>query len=388
MNVCHITTVHDPFDVRIFQKECVTLAQAGHQVTLIAPADFQERTVQGVRVLGVAKAGSRLGRVHLWRSILARVRELQPDVVHFHDPDLLLVAPFTGAPIRIYDCHEQNAMAMLNKPWMPKPFQKPMYHLVTWLEPALAWLNSAVVIVDEGQAPIFDGIGRPVSLVRNFPKADTMAQTGPQEQAKAILHLGAQSRTRGTSVLVESFPWVVEAVPDAQLWLVGPFNHPPYRKQLEQRIAELGLEDHVVMPGAVPYEQVSDWLSRAAVGVVGYQRVTQYENCTPTKLFEYMLAGMPVVATDVWSNSRYLAGREFGFLVEPDDPRAFAQAFIRLLTEPGLARRMGEEALEVARTIYSWEAEAEKLLALYADLAVRLGKRTGSRRDPEAVLPG
>jgi glycosyltransferase involved in cell wall biosynthesis len=368
MKVCHITSAHPPFDVRIFHKECVSLAQAGHDVTLIAPADFQEQTVQGVRVLGVTKSASRTGRVNVWLEIARLVRQIKPEIVHFHDPDLLLVAPFLKARHRIYDCHERNAVAMLNKPWLPKPLQRPMYHLVSWLEPALARFTSGVIIVDDSQIETFESIGRPVVMVRNFPKTIPEKRRREPGQPKAAIHLGAQSRTRGTTMFVKAFSRVVQQLPDAQLWLVGSFNRPQYEAEIRALIQDLGLQNNVVITGALPYPDALQWLERASIGLVGYQHVAQYEQATPTKLLEYMAAGLPVVASDVQANRQFMEGIDCGYLLDPLDDRQFAEAMIRLFVDDDLAHAMGANGLRTALAKYNWNRQAETLLDLYAKL--------------------
>lgn len=368
MRVCHITSVHPPFDVRIFHKECRSLARAGYDVTLIAPADFKERVVEGVRVLGVSRPTSRRQRLRVWRELLATVRHVRPDLVHFHDPDLLLIAPFLKCTKLIYDCHERNAVAMLNKPWIPKPLRRFAYLLVSFLEPALARRTTAVVLVDDSQVETFEKIGKPLVMVRNFPIVDEKPINQQERHSKAVVHVGAHARSRGCGVMVEAFRLVTRQIPDAKLWLVGPFNHPPYEKEIRELITRLGLQDTVQLVGQVSHPEALKWVSRAAVGLIAYQAVSQYQNCLPTKVLEYMTAGIPVVATDVPANRNIIENADCGLLVAPDDPKQYAEAIIDLLSTQNKAKRLGDHGRRAVLTKYNWRLEEEKLLSMYANI--------------------
>lgn len=368
MRVCHITSGHSPFDVRIFHKECLSLARAGHEVTLVAPADFKERTVQGIRLLGVPRPARRRQRVRVWRELARQIRRVRPDVVHFHDPDLLVVAPFFGPCRLIYDCHERNAPAMLTKPWLPKPSRRPVSRLVAALEPALARRVDAIILVDDSQAGTFRNTGKPLYLVRNFPLLDDFTGDPKNGAGKMAVHVGAHAETRGCRVMVEAIALVARRVTGARLALVGPFNHPPYEAAIRKLIAGRGLDENVTMVGRVPYPEVAGWIAQARVGLVALQPVIQHQGGIPTKMFDYMAGGIPVVAGDVPPTRRFLSVVDCGFLVEPAEPGAYAAAIEHLLTHPEEGRRLGENGRQAVLERYNWQREAETLLAAYSHL--------------------
>src|SRR5215469_5500447 len=107
--VCFMTSVHMPFDVRIFHKECRSLARAGYPVTLIACHGKQEEVVDDVRIRGIFKAAGRLSRMTLTPWTIAREAMRQnAQIYHFHDPELIPVGLFLrvlGKKV-IYDVHE------------------------------------------------------------------------------------------------------------------------------------------------------------------------------------------------------------------------------------------------------------------------------------------
>ena len=89
IKVCHMTSAHGPEDVRIFHKECVSLARAGYDVYLVERGDSYEKN--GVHIVGVGQpSGGRLSRMTSFaKKVYQAALALDADIYHFHDPELL-----------------------------------------------------------------------------------------------------------------------------------------------------------------------------------------------------------------------------------------------------------------------------------------------------------
>jgi hypothetical protein len=166
----HITTVHPPFDIRIFHKEAKTLARAGYRVTLIAQHDRLE-VVEGVRIVPLPKAVNRFDRITrlTWAAFRLALRH-RADVFHFHDPEFLLPALilrlFTKANV-IYDVHEDVRNDVLTKYWIPEGLRRPVAFLSGAFEKGVTWLLDGVVAVTEDIARSFRRSR--VFVVHNYP---------------------------------------------------------------------------------------------------------------------------------------------------------------------------------------------------------------------------
>lgn len=368
MRVCHVTSAHPPLDVRIFHRECRSLARAGYDVTIVAPADFRQLLQDGVRISGLPTVSSRRQRFMAWVHIVRRLRRLRPDIVHFHDPELLLCAQLFRPARLIYDCHEYVAESILTRPWIPPALRRPLAWLIGVLEPLLARQADAVVIASPGQAGRFQGVELPLTLLHNFP---FLAPTPlpRRSDGSTLIHVGAHAEVRGTRDMIEAMVRVRSRVPGARLLLVGPFNHRPYEAEMRRLIKERGLDEAVQLVGPLPYPKVARWLAQADVGLIPSRRTAQYEHALPSKLFDYMMAALPVVSVDLSETRRFVSQAQCGLLVEPGDREALAEAIVTLLLDADMRTTMGAAGRRAYETRFNWGCEERKLLDLYQQVS-------------------
>jgi glycosyltransferase involved in cell wall biosynthesis len=369
MNVCHVTSHHPPLDVRIFHKECKTLSQAGYDVTLLAQADWREKVVDGIRFIGLPRITKRYQRPRVWRRIAGKVNKLNPEIVHFHDPELLLVTPFLRPAKLIYDCQEATAETMLVRRWIPRLLRYPVSRWVAFLEPRLARWTDAIVVTEDSHVDRFRKGGKPITLLYNYPLLSHF-DFRRRSDGKTIIHVGVLSEGRGSTTMIEAMAHVVRRVPGAKLLLVGPFDSPADEVEVRQLIAGHSLENAVEVAGWVPFTDLPKWFVRADVGLVPWQTKEKLPpQIIPTKMFEYMASRLPIVASSRSTIRRFMDNLDCGLLVKPGDSRGFADAIAYLLTHAAEADEMGERGRQAVEEAYNWETEGKKLLALYRQLA-------------------
>jgi hypothetical protein len=109
-------------------------------------------------------------------------------------------------------------------------------------------------------------------------------------------------------------------------------------------------------------------LGRASAGLVLYLPEGQNHGAMPHKLFEYMAAGIPVIATDLKLWRKLLDGIDCVFFVDPRKPEAIAEAIQYVIDHPEEAARMGRIGREAVHTRYNWESQARVLVKLYGGL--------------------
>jgi glycosyltransferase involved in cell wall biosynthesis len=361
--VCHITTVHPPNDHRILHKECVSLREAGYDVTLIAP-DTERTTIQGVPVVGFrVPVRNRLERTlrrpyAAYRAAVA----VDADLYHFHDPDFL---PYGTRLARagkrvVYDAHEDVRTQVRYKEWLPRPSRAMLARTVGRLEAACVARIDAVVTPSVAALARLSPRQPNAVLVANYPRLDDRITAAPWgDRGRVACYVGGITRVRGAQALVDAM-----AHTDAELYLAGTISPPQLRRELERSPGW----PHVRYLGPVAPERVPELLTRAKVGVIPLRPIPNYRAAYPVKLFEYLAAGLPVVATDVPLWGELLNAHGCGLCVPADSPRRLAEAINAILDDDDRARAMGRCARLAAERHYSWQTQADTLVRLYGDL--------------------
>jgi glycosyltransferase involved in cell wall biosynthesis len=368
--VVHLASSHLPVDVRIFHKECRSLEKAGYSVSFVVPAERMEM-VDGVRIRPIPKSTSRVGRLTrgLWHSWRAAVRE-KADVYHFHDIELIPV----GLVLRlaqkyvIYDVHEdyprRGIFAKYFLGWLADPVEK------------LASRNfSAVVVASPEIAARFLGSNKRTVLVRNYASLEEFAALGDvpwNRRACTVAYVGGVSMVRGIREMVEAMQLLPERL-GATLNLAGPFQS----MRLKEEVVRLPGWRHVNALGYLERAGVVQMLGNAQAGLLLLHPIRPYVTALPTKLFEYMAASIPVIASDFPMWREVIQSSGCGLLVDPLNPSSIAQAINYILTHTEEAEAMGCRGRKAVEEKYNWKGEESELLGLYASVLEEPSKSGG-----------
>jgi glycosyltransferase involved in cell wall biosynthesis len=362
--VVHVTTLHPVFDIRIFQKECRSLARAGYDVTLIAPHERIE-TVAGVKIAGVPRINNRPFRMLIGGLRAYRLaRSLRADIYHFHDPELLpWMARLKSRAKVVYDVHEDLAKAVLTKRWLPGPLRR-----------SVAWLSRAAeryfargmhfVLAEASYAESYSWA--PSTQVLNLPRLEELADIQvAKHERPTVGYLGAVSASRGSIVTVKALGLLRRHGLEVAFECVGPVSE-RHRTELLNLAEELGVP--ITIHGYLPAPQGWSMMARCHAGLALLEAQPNYVRSYPTKIFEYMALGLPVVASNFPLYRELVEGSGCGICVDPGDVDAIAGEIGRVLTNPELESRMSLQGRTTVIERYSWDTEVAKLTALYAEL--------------------
>lgn len=387
--IAHLTSVHVPFDIRIFHKECKTLAAAGYDVVLIAPHEDPpaSTTVDGVRLHPVPRPAGRRERVTrtVWQVYRAAIQE-DADVYHFHDPELMPVGfllKLQGKRV-VYDVHEDMPRQILTRHWIPQRLRAPAARSVAAIEAVGSRVWDGVVAVTPTIARRFPEQTR--VLVQNFPvpaELELPDATPYSQRAPLVVYAGRIEGVRGAQEMVRAMGALPDGT-DAHLVLAGSFEP----AELLQTLQRLPGWQRVTPLGWLTRPEIASLLGRARVGLVLLHPVENYLEAQPNKLFEYMAAGIPVVASDFPSWRPIVAGAGCGLLVDPLDPGAIARAIAWLLANPDEAAAMGERGREAVQHHFTWAAEGERLVRLYRSLLADPNSGTVHSRERDSASIG
>jgi len=377
--VCIMTSVHQPFDGRVFHREAKSLARAGYQVTLLAPAAFDREEREGVTILGVPRPAHRWARPLAWLRLYRLARRLRPAAIHIHDPELLLLLPFLRLGLAprarlIYDSHEYFADSVAVKHWIPPRLRPFAARAAGRAERLLAQQAHGLVLAVEGQRAEYAYFRGPVTVARNLPLASLFAGEDPHPALDVdgfrLIYVGLILPQRGIDLLLEAIRLLrEEGIEDVHLFFLGAETSPAYMEQMRAFAQEHGLEEQVHWLGYVQPDQLKHYLANAHAGLAPLVPTRQYSRpFLATKLFEYMLAGLPIVCADHPSWRAHVDEAGCGVVVPAGEPAAYARAIRRLRDDPAEARAMGERGRESVLAHYTWEREQERLIALYEHL--------------------
>jgi glycosyltransferase involved in cell wall biosynthesis len=365
----HVTTVHSADDTRILYRECASLARAGWDVVLLAPALAASEQL-GVRIVPLPRASSRLVRMLLlpWRAFRGALRE-EGTVYHFHDPELLplaLLLQLTGHCV-VFDSHEDHVAAMQYRDYLSPTGRWIAARTVEVVQRLVLPRLSGLVAATPAIESLMLKYNSRVALVQNFPLAREMPTTFVDDEhlkEQAVVYVGAISHERGISHMVDAVA-IVAARRECRLLLAGDFSDSSLRRTLEESSKWQNVEFH----GRVDRAGVARLLQRARAGLIVSHPNANYVVSYATKMFEYMSAGIPVIASDfpIWRTifERYDCGEQ----VNPLDVDQIATAIERCLDSPQRAREAGMRGRAAVQESYCWEPQEQSLLALYDSIA-------------------
>lgn len=365
IRVAHLTSVHPRRDSRIFLKECRSLAAHGYDVSLLVADGNGDETKDGVQILDVGASSGRLARmVMTTRRILKSAIALDAAIYHLHDPELLpvgLALTRRGKRV-IFDAHEDVPKQLLAKKYLgPRRLR-----LISWLYARLERYACAcfagIVAATPTIGEKFRAINERSVVVSNFPLLDELESELTWDQDReAVCYVGAISETRGIREIVEA---IGKSRSPARLLLAGSFAE----REIEEQVRAMPGWNRTDALGYVGRDELRAVLGRSAAGLVTLHRTPNHMEALPIKMFEYMSAGIPVIASDIPLWREIVSAAECGFCVDPHDPDAIAAVIDELLTDQDKARRMGANGRHAVEQQFNWPAEERKLLGFYAEL--------------------
>lgn len=365
MKCLHIATLHKRNDTRILIKECTSLADAGFDVTLVVGDGKGDENSGNVRIVDVGRPEGRFASrlVPMWHA-MRRVRSEMPDVVHFHDGMFLPLAIFlalTGWRV-VYDVHEDYRQQVLNIrfSWLFRRTASFGYAVLEWIG---SRVFTRVVAATPHIANRFPE--QKTILVQNFPMLNELSPAryvSYKERPEQFAYIGGITVYRGVREMVDA----VEGLnrDNVILQLAGQFNPQLLVEEVKRRSGWR----QVNYLGWVQRDGVANILSTARAGLVILHPRENYLLSYPVKLFEYMVAGLPVIVSDFPLWRQIVEGADCGLLVDPLDTGAIIQAMRWILDHPEQAEQMGQRGRQAIIATYNWEREAEKLIECYRGL--------------------
>jgi glycosyltransferase involved in cell wall biosynthesis len=370
-------------DVRVM-REATALVEAGFAVEIIDivsdPSLPLEEEMSGVQVKHIIwPAWSVSTRFKLWflvkaarmivQSLVLLIR-VQTDIYHAHDegalPACSIAAWLRRKPL-VFDAHELPFEQRVHKRW-PR-LQALAKRVIALIVPRCAGvITVSPPIVREITTQYHP---KSIALVRNIPayqyavKGTRLHQAlGLDPQVRVALYQGVLHSSRGLEYIVQAARFLA---PGIIIALMGSGSKKTLA-DLESLIVSEGVIDRVKLLPAVPYGELLTWTASADLGLIVYDPSDSLNvlMCLPNKLFEYVMAGVPVLASQLPAVGEILTTYEVGRIVASLTPQAVGEGINSLLTDEAALALMHENALQAAQQELCWEHERAHLLLLYS----------------------
>ena len=372
-HVCHVTTAHPWHDTRVFERMCLGLARLGYRVTLVAPVESR-RVERGVEILPTGLRG-KASRVLGGAGLLRRLRAVDADIYHFHDPELLpwmaLFRRRTGKRV-VYDVHEYYPESVVDSNYFGwRPASRLAGALFGIAEPRLGRSLDGVTGVTPAIVARFEGARAQVVTARNLLALESLPGELPPvdlPSARTLVLGGVMDHNRLMPELLDAVAILAPRWPDLTLLAFGDLLTDPYGMRLAARARRLGIADRFVPRPRLSWVMLQAYLARSVAGLVLYRDRQNNRFGLPNRLFEFMAQGVPVVASGFPLLAEVVRDAGCGVLLADGRPESIAEGIEWLLRDPAEARAMGERGGAALRERYHWGIDLAKVAALYEQL--------------------
>ncbi len=364
--IIHLTSVHPAFDTRIFYKECHSLALAGYEVKLCAPHSKNE-IINSVQLLAVQKETKRLRRMS---RCIAEIYQIaineNADLYHFHDPELIPVGLLLRARGKrvIYDIHEDVPRNLLSRSYLQPKIKRVLSWLFERFEDYAAGRFSALVVATPVIGERFTKLNPNTEIINNYPYKDEFSNIQSvkwSDRKNSVGYIGAFTRVRGAIEMIRAMEFIDPAL-QASFELGGRFAS----ITLQSEVEKLPGWSHVNYCGYLDRSEVGQLLIQIRAGLVVLHPEPTYIRSQPTKMYEYMAAGVPVIASDFPYWRLLIENKGCGLLVDPLNPSEIGKAIEYVLKNPERAEKMGQRGRKAVVESLNWESEIPRLLDLYS----------------------
>ncbi len=362
--VCHLTSAHTRYDIRIFQKECISLCDAGYDVSLVVADGLGYEVKEGIKIYDVGKKNGRIKRfTQTTKNVYNKAIQINSDIYHFHDPELM----FWGNKLLkkgkkvIYDIHEDLPSQIFSKKYLNKFVRGVLSWGIKIIENNYAKRYTKLIVVTSKIKERFLKLNPQTYIINNYPiTKELQTNTRYEDKFNEICYIGNITEKRGIHEIIESLKYS-----KILLNLAGNF----YNHELQAKVEQLPGWEKVKFHGFVDRLEARSLLARSKVGLVLFKPERNHIYAQPNKLFEYMSAGIPVLASNFTLWKKLIEENNCGICVDPLKPRDIAEAINFLIANEEKAKLMGENGKKAIKNKYNWENEKEKLLTIYARLS-------------------
>ncbi len=369
MKIVVLTTVHRKGDNRIFFKEIASLKKKYEDVYFVVSSEEKAPfELEGIKIHPLPVPNSFFSRL-IKNQIVAfrKIRKLKPDVIHFHDPELILFAWIFKKFLRtkiIFDIHENVSESLLTRNYIPAIFRKFVSKTYSLIEKMLIKDFDALIIAETSYRKIYGET--PVEIL-NYPILHSSSFEKNFDDVINFAYVGGITEARCIFQIIEIFARVKKFSPESKLFLIGPFASKELENRVKTRIEKLNIKNNVSVYGFLEITEVYNILKKAHIGFSLMKPLENYKESLSTKIFDYMANKMTYFVSDFPIYKKYARQDETGFMVDCETIEFVVDKIKMLLENRKLLKEYAERGFLKVSTEWNWQTQEEKLLKLYEE---------------------
>lgn len=365
MKVAHISTVHQRFDNRIFYKE-ISFLKSFYNVSLIVADGQGNEVIDKIKIVDIGFIEGRLRRIFITGfKMLKYLRKSKFDLIHFHDPELLLIV----IPLRlfgkkvIYDSHEDISKQVFSKNYIPFFLKLVISLLIFFFEKFISLFLNKIICTTDSIARNFILTRSKVHVLNNYPYLNELKNNSiPNENnLNKICYVGTITFKRGIVEIIKALDLLNGKV---SLDLVGTFES----NTLFKKVSAMNGWKFVNFFGQLSREDLPKIFNSSKIGLITFHPDPNHIKSQPNKLFEYMSSSLPIICSnfELWRD--LIEKNNCGFCVNPYDSVEISKSISIIINDDDLRNKMGKNGRKAIVDKYNWEKESLKLLDIYKSI--------------------
>ncbi|GAB3987144.1 glycosyltransferase family 4 protein [Spirosoma daeguense] len=373
IRVLHISTAHQPQDPRIVFKQCQSLAD--YYEVFCALPNASSSVAPNIRFIPLPYFRHVIWRILITCPlVLLRCLLLRPRIVHIYTPELIPFAylfRILGAQV-VYEVQEN----------LHKKMHLKVHNRGFLLEKAFRWFDYLaqkhfyLIFTEHGYLSTYTHLAKPYAVIYNYPLLSFLEPFrepySPNPTQPIFFYIGWLSFERAFDTLTRAMALVKIKFPNVAVHLFGQRIFTS--EDLEAIPEYTTVRDNFHFYGYSDQRRALPLAKGATAGLALLKPIGDYPESYPTKLFEYMALGLPVVTSDFPLYQDVVERHQCGFCISPYDSKRLADTLTYLIEHPEVAKRMGERGRKAVEAEYNWNTEVEKLLQYYEKILYRKNK--------------
>ncbi len=294
---------------------------------------------------------------------------VKANLYHLHDPELIpcgLWLRLLGKKV-IFDVHEHFAADIYDKPWIRQ--KKLLAGIYAFWEKRAA-KRFELILAERSYAPHYAALGARYTVVLNYPDEPFFRQFRilNERPATNLFYIGILLESRGLLHIAEALWILKQGGRIFHFHCVGAL-YSSLAHKLESLPFYPEVKDQMTFYGRCDLPEGYRLSMNMGIGLCIIKRMKNSEWSYPTKMFEYMSVGLPVITSDFELYRSVVERHACGRCVNPDNPKQLAEQILTLADNPMLRMDMARNGVQAVTSYYSWKSQEQKLLSLYERLS-------------------